>query len=260
MTQRKSHAEDEQAVGGEEVRPDGATVGVGPQAPHNPGEAEQPDSFGGNASGVGRALQEERQDDDDTGDDAPVYVYLIRDPVTGMYKIGQSFNPVGRIRGLAWVKRGLELVSTIATDDAGWLERYMHETFSHCRVRGEWFLMSAEEAAMFSSVTTVNSESEVPAWASSLRERNAEGGFAWGKADPSADVAVGSNRMAELSADGKPMPKRKTGRPKKSYMEKSQIVTTSLTAAQRAAVAAVGGGSAYRGLKILAERAAGVRE
>lgn len=54
--------------------------------------------------------------------------------------------------------------------------------------------------------------------------------------------------------------KKKTGRPRKPAGEKKYAVTTALTPAVRAVVASIGGGSPYKGLQVLAERAAGVRE
>lgn len=54
--------------------------------------------------------------------------------------------------------------------------------------------------------------------------------------------------------------KKKVGRPRKPASDKKGVVTTSLTPAVRRAVEAIGGGSAYKGLQMLAERAAGVRE
>jgi hypothetical protein len=76
----------------------------------------------------------------------PGYVYILRAD-NGLYKIGRSEDPEGRLAGLGVLPLPVVLLHRIATNDMVWLERCLHRLFSEFRVRGEWFALSASQVA-----------------------------------------------------------------------------------------------------------------
>ncbi len=77
------------------------------------------------------------------------WVYLIHDPHTGLYKIGQSDNPKARLRELT--KRPSTILPTPNdfTIYEAWFcpatkEHEYHKRFASKRKRGEWFELDAD--------------------------------------------------------------------------------------------------------------------
>lgn len=68
----------------------------------------------------------------------PGWVYLLQ---TGWhYKIGKSSDVRARIAGLQTASPYLiKLLHAVQTDDMGWLETLLHETYQEYRTNGEWF-------------------------------------------------------------------------------------------------------------------------
>ena len=71
------------------------------------------------------------------------YVYLIYDPHTGLYKIGQSDDPEKRLKQLCNPGTVMAAPSEYELKQA-WLcppsiEKEFHQEFAEYRVRGEWF-------------------------------------------------------------------------------------------------------------------------
>ncbi|QDU24197.1 GIY-YIG nuclease family protein [Urbifossiella limnaea] len=72
------------------------------------------------------------------------YVYLLRHPSAGVFKIGRATSTEERTRLLARVAGGLcEVVHLITTDDAPRLEAELHRTHRPPLTPGEWFHLSA---------------------------------------------------------------------------------------------------------------------
>jgi hypothetical protein len=74
------------------------------------------------------------------------FVYLIRSPVTGWYKVGRAFRIANRMRDY---DRGTgirhELIGFWFSWDYTLLEVLIHQEFQHRRVIGEWFDLNQEE-------------------------------------------------------------------------------------------------------------------
>lgn len=76
------------------------------------------------------------------------YVYLAK---SGRhYKIGQTNDLVRRTSEIRLqLPERVELIHQISTDDPIGIERYWHQRFAHLRLNGEWFLLGADEVAIF---------------------------------------------------------------------------------------------------------------
>jgi hypothetical protein len=76
------------------------------------------------------------------------FVYLLRHPTAGLYKIGRAADYRQRADLFGRVAGGLcEVVHLIETDDAPRLEAELHKTHRTTRGCGEWFRLSAETLA-----------------------------------------------------------------------------------------------------------------
>lgn len=76
----------------------------------------------------------------------PGYVYLMR--CGKRYKIGRSRDPHQRRRSLQTASpEPVEIIAVYEAEDAAATERAAHERYAHCRVGGEWFALSPDEAA-----------------------------------------------------------------------------------------------------------------
>jgi len=64
------------------------------------------------------------------------FVYFMKDPHTGLIKIGQSKNPEKRMKSIRTNHPGVTILATMEDHS---LERELHDRFSHCRREGEWF-------------------------------------------------------------------------------------------------------------------------
>lgn len=69
-------------------------------------------------------------------------VYIIR--LNGLYKIGRSVDPRGRIAGLQ-LPGEPDIICIGWTEDAVALEALLHEYFSEQRRHGEWFFLSPDD-------------------------------------------------------------------------------------------------------------------
>lgn len=111
---------------------------------------------------------------------ATAYVYLVHHPESGAYKIGRSADPRTRLAQLAPKSACLELVATIMTTDSVWLERAMHLTFAHRRIRGEWFALSDDDVAVFTEVGAADGPEDLQNAVHRRYDTNEQNGFAWG--------------------------------------------------------------------------------
>ncbi len=85
------------------------------------------------------------------------YVYLITYAETpGYYKIGKALDLNKR---LATLEVGspfkISLVHSVSTRDTAELENRLHKKFSGCRVKGEWFWLSAEDVSYIQSIESI---------------------------------------------------------------------------------------------------------
>ncbi len=71
----------------------------------------------------------------------PTCVYLMQDDRTHLFKIGSSKKPEYRERTLQSDNPLVNLLVYWDVDEAD--ERYLHKTYKHKRVRGEWFKLTA---------------------------------------------------------------------------------------------------------------------
>jgi hypothetical protein len=70
--------------------------------------------------------------------DKPQFVYFIQEPDGGPVKIGEAFDPAGRLRELQCGNpRQLELRAVVLASDQ--TERRLHIAWAHVCIRGEWF-------------------------------------------------------------------------------------------------------------------------
>lgn len=87
------------------------------------------------------------------------FVYLVRDTVTGLYKVGMSTQLYSRLRLLAASSSNeLVIVAYTATNNPSFLERdWKREWWDH-HVFGEWFRLSEDHANHFRSIKNVRYE------------------------------------------------------------------------------------------------------
>jgi len=57
------------------------------------------------------------------------FVYFMKDPHTGLIKIGQSKNPEKRMKSIRTNHPGVTILATMEDHS---LERELHDRFSHC--------------------------------------------------------------------------------------------------------------------------------
>ncbi|HEX3102408.1 MAG TPA: GIY-YIG nuclease family protein, partial [Pyrinomonadaceae bacterium] len=73
-------------------------------------------------------------------------IYLIRDNATELVKIGQSHDPVRRLKTLVdqatLMPTANEFVLIHNWEATGIVERQLHERYADKRIRGEWFLLT----------------------------------------------------------------------------------------------------------------------
>ena len=77
------------------------------------------------------------------------WIYLLRDPATGFYKIGQSLDPIGRLKTLCKQDTLQPTANEYEIIEAWWSvpqdERLLHRAFTDDRQRGEWFDLDANK-------------------------------------------------------------------------------------------------------------------
>jgi hypothetical protein len=84
------------------------------------------------------------------------YVYLIRNPRTGFYKIGSARRPTTRLATLSReMATKCELVHTIATNESLRLEREIQGRVIASMIGGEWYELDDVQLAAIMGVSTV---------------------------------------------------------------------------------------------------------
>jgi hypothetical protein len=87
-----------------------------------------------------------------------MYLYAIKDTVTGLIKLGYSSDPRARLRELqVGSSSPLHLLyyESVESSNARLLESQLHRDFAHLRVRGEWFRLSDSEARNYISYAVI---------------------------------------------------------------------------------------------------------
>ena len=82
-----------------------------------------------------------------------MYLYCIANS-SGLCKFGFSREPLKRLRALQTGSgEALHLVESVCVGDRSVreMERVLHREFAHRRCRGEWFMCSPEDGALFLS-------------------------------------------------------------------------------------------------------------
>jgi hypothetical protein len=83
----------------------------------------------------------------------PGFVYLVGSP-DGYCKIGRAKEIHARIAAInLQLPFRVELIHSIETSDMVWAERWLHKKYAHCRMNGEWFLLTAEDINWIKSLT-----------------------------------------------------------------------------------------------------------
>ena len=78
---------------------------------------------------------------------AKTYTYIIHLVGTNSYKIGQSKDPLKRLKQLQTGSADvLKLVTYVQSDK--WLEKRLHKMFFFSHKRGEWFTLSDAKLQM----------------------------------------------------------------------------------------------------------------
>jgi hypothetical protein len=93
------------------------------------------------------------------GDIESVYVYLMKDNHTNLYKIGISKNPEFREKTLLSQSPSINLLykrEFFDRDISRVMEKTLHNYFQHKRVRGEWFDLDESDLTKFRSVLGVS--------------------------------------------------------------------------------------------------------
>ena len=76
------------------------------------------------------------------------YIYLAHMERTNWYKIGRSKDPQKRIRRMSdgtLLPSPIVLIAKFKMSDATKTEKFLHETFDHERIHGEWFEFDLDE-------------------------------------------------------------------------------------------------------------------
>jgi hypothetical protein len=84
----------------------------------------------------------------------PGYIYLVGG--NNVYKIGKSRDVPSRLRTFLQLPFRTQLIHSIPTDDMVWAEAYLHQTFAHCRMNGEWFDLTSTEVAWICDLESLN--------------------------------------------------------------------------------------------------------
>ncbi len=126
------------------------------------------------------------------------FVYLVSSP-GGLFKIGQSSNPAARLPQLGPPIAGLAMRHTIQSTMYAELERWLHQAFSHRRVRSEWFRLTPDEVDLLCGVGQANAISDLPDSLLLLRARNETTGFRWG-GEP-GELPVKINKQLTFKVD-----------------------------------------------------------
>ena len=83
------------------------------------------------------------------------YIYLLGSP-DGYCKIGRTKQLSSRLASIGLqLPFKVELIHSIRVSDPVKAERHLHKKFSHCRMNGEWFSLSASDINWIKSLTTL---------------------------------------------------------------------------------------------------------
>jgi hypothetical protein len=80
-----------------------------------------------------------------------LFVYLMHDESTGLYKIGKSYNPSNREKTLCAQIPLLRLLHKTESRTPN-MEKSLHKKYANKRVRGEWFNLTQEEVEYIKSL------------------------------------------------------------------------------------------------------------
>ena len=81
------------------------------------------------------------------------YVYILKEPKSGLYKIGRSKNPFKRLSSLnTAAPYKLTLEHLIECDDYIKEEQFLHSILKNNKVRAEWFRLSDDVFSWLKSI------------------------------------------------------------------------------------------------------------
>ena len=86
-----------------------------------------------------------------TNNKKTLFLYLMYDSATGLYKIGKSFNPNTREKTLGGQTPLISLIHTTKHKTPK-MEKELHEKYKNKRVRGEWFELTQEDVEFIKSL------------------------------------------------------------------------------------------------------------
>jgi hypothetical protein len=85
----------------------------------------------------------------------PGYIYLIKS--AHGHKIGKTNHVPTRVGAFTLqLPFPTKLIHSMPTNDMMWAEAYLHQTFAHCRINGEWFDLSPDEVAWICDIESIN--------------------------------------------------------------------------------------------------------
>ena len=91
------------------------------------------------------------------------FLYILRNPLTGHYKVGVAESVVYRCTTLTRAcGAALEVVASVASGAP--MERAVHKRLAASRTIGEWFLPTPEIASLIEMLSRTQSTDVVQAW------------------------------------------------------------------------------------------------
>jgi hypothetical protein len=75
------------------------------------------------------------------------HLYVLKDEISGFLKIGRANDVITRVRNLRVANPNLNILQIIETEYSPEIETFIHNRFAHCRQRGEFFQVTADEVS-----------------------------------------------------------------------------------------------------------------
>jgi pantoate kinase len=85
------------------------------------------------------------------------WIYLFRNPINGLYKIGIAIDPIDRLRAIknSSGNQKIEILAALQINEilsTPQIERFIHAFFNDQRRVGEWFDLKADDLAQLRSL------------------------------------------------------------------------------------------------------------
>jgi hypothetical protein len=100
-------------------------------------------------------------------------VYVVG-PVDGAFKIGRTRNLAQRLDQLAALPVRIAVHAAIGTDNASWLEAYLHTAFAHCLAGREWFRLTDDDIELLKAIPVASCEADLPGTVATMHREEVE--------------------------------------------------------------------------------------